>query len=179
MLAACQERTQRKIQLSVGNKPEQAVEFAPTVSLAQYVEAPGSGSELTLTFANYPASCDSFVAPGPNQVLLTVVVMSPKAPLSPAAYPWAGHTAHGGTVERPLRAYALPTVRLASHAYRIEPGGALGLEALNLRPGGEVRGLLGFDFPGNATTEASRISGPFTARICRFSADSSHPGTQP
>lgn len=170
ILAGCRQAPARKLQLSLGTKPDQTLDFTPTVSLAEYVEAPGAGSELTLTFANYAASCDHFVPPGPGQALVSVVVVAPKGPLTAATYPWAGHAIHGGTVERPLHAYALPTVRLGPHAYRIEPGGGIAIEALQLRPGGEVRGLIGFDFPGNASNEATRISGAFSARICRFEA---------
>lgn len=170
LLIACSKSAPRTIQLSVGSKSDQSLEFSPTVALAEYVEAKGAGGELTLTFANYAASCDRFVPPGPDQVLVSVVVVTPKGPLTRAAYAWAGHAVHGGSVERPLRPYALPTVRLGPHSYRIEPGGAIAIESLQLRPGGEVRGVLGFDFPGDAASEASRISGAFSARICRFSA---------
>src|SRR5262245_10751899 len=109
-LASCHGAPTRQLQLSVGSKPDQTLEFSPAVSFAEYVQAPGAGSDLTLTFANYAAACDHFVPPGPDQVLVSVVVVTPKGPPTRAGYPWAGHAVHGGTMERPLHPYALPTV---------------------------------------------------------------------
>ena len=121
-----------------------------------------------MTLASYPARCDAFVPPQKEQAVLVVVVATPSGQkVTTSEYFWAGHAAHGGTSGRPERAYAAPSVRRGQKAYRIPPGGSVRLTALDLRPGGAVKGTLAFEFAGDAQTPATSITGTFDTELCR------------
>jgi len=129
---------------------------------------PGARRELKLTLASYAASCDSFVEPADGDASATVTVIAPAdSELGPATYAWAGHDAHGGTEQQPDRPYALPTVRLGHRGFVLPPGGEIQLESVATTQDGRVRGLLAFEFPGDAEHVATSLKGSFEAKLCR------------
>ncbi len=154
--------------LVAGSAPSERVEFRPTTSYAEYLVFPGARSELRITLASYRASCDSFVSPGESDTSITVTVVSPaSAALGPGSYGWAGHEAHGGTLDAPERAYALPNVRLGRRALVLPAGGEIKLESVATTQDGRVRGQLDFEFAGDAEHPATSLKGSFEAKLCR------------
>jgi hypothetical protein len=152
----------------LGPDPSEHVEFRPVSSYAELLVQPGQRRELRITLASYQASCDSFVEPGAQDTSATVTVIAPdSAELGPGTYPWAGHEAHGGTEQQPERAYALPTVRIGHRGFVLPAGGEIQLEAVTTTQDGRVRGLLSFEFAGDAEHVATSLKGSFEAKLCR------------
>ncbi len=60
-------------------------------------------------------------------------------------------------------------MRLGERGYEFQPGGSVDLKELGTAEGDGVRGLLGFEFPGDGERAAQAIKGSFTARVCRSS----------
>jgi len=143
-------------------------EFRPLASYAEYLVLPGSRRELKITLASYAASCDSFVEPSENDTSVTVTVIVPlMEEVAAGSYVWAGHIAHGGTEQVPERPYALPTVRLGHRGLVLPPGGEIQLDSVATTQDGRVRGLLNFDFAGDADHPAASVKGGFEAKLCR------------
>jgi hypothetical protein len=172
-VSACRSDPGAPIELRVGPGAAERKTFRPEAAFAEYVEVPGSGNELHLTLAGYPASCEHFVLPGPGQAQVAVVIVTPAAtPLGAGVYPWDGHDAHGGTRTSPDRAYAIPSARLGRRSFVFPPGGSIRLTEVELERGRKLKGLLAFEFAGSAEHAAARISGSFEAGLCRVrSAD--------
>jgi hypothetical protein len=151
-----------------GPDAQEHVEFRPISSFAEYLVFPGARRELTITLASYAASCDSFVEPNDSDTSATVTVITPAdTELGPSSYVWAGHVAHGGTEQQPERAYALPTIRLGHRGFVLPAGGEIQLESVATTQDGRVRGLLGFEFAGDADHVAMSLKGSFEAKLCR------------
>jgi hypothetical protein len=151
-----------------GPAPSDHVEFRPVASYAEYLVQPNQRRELRITLASYPASCDSFVEPSDHDTSATVTVIAPFTDeLGPGTYAWAGHAAHGGTEQQPEQAYALPTVRLGHRGLVLPEGGEIQLETVSSTQEGRVRGLLSFEFPGDAAHAATSLKGSFEAKLCR------------
>lgn len=166
--AACQARDQAPIYVITGPEPREHVEFRPVSSYAEYLVFPGQRSELKITVASYPTSCDSFVAPTERDSSATVTVIAPSdTALGPGTYPWAGHEAHGETEQSPARSYAVPTVRLGHRAFVLLAGGELQIQSITPTADGRVRGVFGFEFPGDADHVATSLKGNFEAKVCR------------
>ena len=143
-------------------------EFRPVSSYAEYLVLPGSRRELKITLASYAASCDSFVEPADDDTSATVTVITPNdAELGPGSYIWAGHLAHGGTEQQPERPYALPTIRLGHRSFVLPEGGEIQLESVATTQDGRVRGMLAFEFAGDADHVATSLKGSFEAKLCR------------
>lgn len=152
----------------VGTDAADHVEFRPVTSYAEFLVQPGQRRELRITLASYRASCDSFVAPGERDISATVTVIAPDTvDLGPGTYQWAGHAAHGGTEQQPERPYALPTVRIGHRAFVLPQGGELQLETVTTTQDGRVRGLMAFEFAGDAEHVATSLKGSFEAKLCR------------
>jgi len=129
---------------------------------------PGQRRELKITLASYQTSCDSFVAPAERDSSATITVVVPgETGLSPGSYAWAGTAAHGGTDQQPERPYALPTIRLGHRGLTLPAGGEIQLESVATTQDGRVRGLLNFEFPGDAEHVATSLKGSFEAKLCR------------
>lgn len=168
LLLACGSHPVAPIYVVVGPDANDHLEFRPTSSYAELLVLPGQGTELKITLASYATSCDAFVTPGDHDVSVAVTVLAPaQAALGPGSYPWSGHAAHGGSDQLPDRAYALPTVRLGHVSQVVPAGGELKLESVATTPDGRVRGLLGFEFPGDAQHVATSLKGSFEAKLCR------------
>lgn len=151
-----------------GPEPSAHVEFRPLSSYAEYLVLPGERRELKITLTSYQASCEWFNAPGDGDASATVTVITPAdAELAPGSFVWAGQEAHGGSDQHPERAYALPTVRIGHHSQVLPPGGEIVLESVTSTPDGRVRGMLGFEFAGDAERAASSLKGRFEAKLCR------------
>jgi hypothetical protein len=167
LCAACNGHPPGTLDVRLGSKPDSRYAFRAVSGFAKYVELPGAGSELTITLANYEASCERYVPPPEGKLAVAVVVFAPPGTqLLAATYPWLGHQAHGGTPTKPDRAYALPTVRLGRKSHLIEPGGGIELRRVELAREGRVAGLLGFEAPGDADHEATSIAGRFDVPLC-------------
>ena len=166
--SACHPRQQDSVYIVGGPEPAAHVEFRPVSSYAEYLVLPGERRELKIMLTSYQASCESFNAPGDTDASATVTVNLPlDAELAPGSFVWAGDQAHGGSAQRPERAYALPTVRLGHRSQVLPPGGEIVLEAVSSAPDGRVRGRLGFEFPGDADRPATSLKGHFEAKLCR------------
>jgi hypothetical protein len=129
---------------------------------------PGERRELKITLASYRASCDAFVTPSEHDSSATVTVIAPgTSELAPGSYAWAGPLAHGGSEQQPERPYALPTIRLGHRGLTLPAGGEIQLESVATTQDGRVRGLLNFEFPGDAEHVATSLKGSFEAKLCR------------
>lgn len=164
----CRARSASPVYIVAGPETSDHVEFRPLSSYAEYLVLPGERRELKITLASYKASCDSFVAPGEHDSSATVTVTVPApSDLTPGSYAWAGALAHGGTEQQPERAYALPTIRLGHRGLTLPAGGEIRLESVATTQDGRVRGLLDFEFPGDAEHVATSLKGSFEAKLCR------------
>ncbi len=158
------------MQLSLGDAPgpSKVVEFPIRSAFAEYVSLPDVRHELRITLTNYESSCDSYQLPEQGQYAVIVTIATPPAQAPKAGlFDWLGHEAHGGTPDRPERAYAVPLVRTAGRAYEFRPGGGVELKELNTGDAAAIRGLLSFEFAGDADHPAQSIKGSFVARVCR------------
>ena len=164
----CRKRDASPVYIVAGPEPSDHVEFRPISSYAEYLVLPGQRRELRSTLASYVTSCDSFVAPADHDSSATITVIAPvESELSPGSYAWAGQAAHGGTEQQPERPYALPTLRLGHRGLTLPAGGEIQLESVATTQDGRVRGLLNFEFPGDAEHVATSLKGSFEAKLCR------------
>lgn len=165
---ACRPRAASPVYVVAGPEPSQHVEFRPLSSYAEYLVLPGQRSELKVTLASYATSCDSFVLPAEHDSSVTITVIAPaENELGTKSYAWAGHAAHGGSEQQPERPYALPTVRLGHFSSVLLPGGEVELQSVATTQDGRVRGMLNFEFPGDADHVATSLKGSFEAKLCR------------
>ena len=166
--AGCHPRQHDAVYIVAGPEPSAHVEFRPVSSYAEFLVLPGEHRELKITLTSYQASCESFQTPTEQDSSATVTVITPiESELGPGSFVWAGEEAHGGTEQRPERAFALPTVRLGHHSQVLPPGGEIVLESVTTTPDGRVRGALGFEFTGDAEQAATSLKGRFEAKLCR------------
>jgi len=166
----CRSRGASAVYIVAGPDPSEHVEFRPVSSYAEYLVLPGERRELKITLASYQASCDSFVAPAERDSSATVTVIVPgTAELTPGSYPWRGPAAPPGATEQaaPATPYALPTIRLGHRGLTLPAGGEIKLESVATTQDGRVRGLLDFEFPGDAEHAATSLKGSFEAKLCR------------
>lgn len=167
--SGCHHDSAAAIQLVVGRDSAEQKSLVPESALAQYVELSHQHNELIITLADFDASCERFVPPGPGQASVTVtIVLPPGEKPQPRRYGWDGRAAHGGTPSHPERAYAEPTARIGARGYVFPPGGTVQLTRVELSPHGHVDGLLAFEFPGDAKRAAMSVKGRFHAKICRL-----------
>lgn len=156
------------VQLTLGEVAgERPLEVELRAAFAEYVVLPELRHELRITLTSYEASCRNYALPSEGQLSVVVTVSTPPhQPPAPGLFDWAGHTAHGGTPERPERAYALPLVRRGPKAYELRPGGGIELKDLRLIEGGALRGLLSFEYPGDGQHPAQALKGSFAGKVC-------------
>ena len=167
-IVSCRARSGPEIYLIAGPDAKEHIEFRPLSSYAEYLVLPGARRELKITLASYAASCDSFIEPGATDASVAITVISPPATeLGPGTYPWAGHVAHGGTEQQPERPYALPTIRVGHRGLVLPPGGEIQLDSVVTTQDGRVRGMLAFEFAGDADHVATSLKGSFEAKLCR------------
>ena len=168
LVLSCHARGGAEVYVIAGPDSKDQIEFRPLSSYAEYLVLPGARRELKITLASYATSCDSFVEPGDNDTSATVTVITPTdSELGPGSYAWAGHAAHGGTAQQPERPYALPTIRLGHRGLVLPAGGEIQLQSVATTQDGRVRGLLGFEFAGDAEHVATSLKGSFEAKLCR------------
>ncbi len=159
--AGCQRTPKPALRLDVGPAANEKISFAPESAFAEYIELPGVGHELRITLASYAVSCENWIAPTRDQVLVNVLVtVPPGAPPGPGAYAWSGPSD---------RARALPSARIGPRGYEFPPGGSVTLSNVELEARGSVTGVLAFEFPGDAERPAKSLSGAFDAKLCRVS----------
>jgi hypothetical protein len=153
----------------LGQAPsERPLEVELRSAFAEYTTLPERRNELRLTLTSYESSCQSFRLPLAEELAVVVTVATPPGqPPAAGRFDWAGHEAHGGSPDQPQRAYALPFVRRGSAAFEFRPGGGIELSELALNEGGAIRGLLGFEFAGDAAHPAQALKGSFSGRVCR------------
>jgi hypothetical protein len=164
----CRSERHGSLQLVLGKSSgERPLEIELRAAFAEYVVLPELRHELRITLASYDTSCRAQVLPTDKELVVVVTVATPPhQPPATGSFDWAGHAAHGGSPERPERAYALPLVRQGSNAYEFRPGGGIELRQLGLGEGGALAGLLNFEFTGDATHPAQAIKGSFAGRVC-------------
>ena len=169
VLAGCDPRPSARVDVTLGARPEDRHSFVAEAAFAEYLELTDGTHELTITLASYKASCERFEPPEPGSVVVTTVALTPPGVhLSKGSLPWSGHEAHGGTPLKPKHAYAVPTVRVGSKSFQLQPGGALELSQVELSRDGRIGGLLKFESSGGAAHEATSIKGNFDVPLCRF-----------
>ena len=164
----CRTRDASAVYIVAGPEPSDHVEFRPLSSYAEYLVLPGERTELKITLASYRASCDSFVAPSEHDSSATVTVIVPgSGEVTPGSYSWRGLPAPSATEPQPQTPYALPTIRLGHRGLTLPAGGEIKLESVTTTQDGRVRGLLNFEFPGDAEHVATSLKGSFEAKLCR------------
>jgi len=164
----CRPRGAPSVYIVAGPEADEHVEFRPVSSYAEYLVLPGQRRELKITLASYQTSCDSFVSPGEHDASATITVVVPaETELSRGSYAWAGPLADAGTELLPERSYALPTIRLGHRGLTLPAGGEIQLESVATTQDGRVRGILDFEFPGDAEHVATSLKGSFEAKLCR------------
>ena len=164
----CHARGASPVYIVAGPEPNDHVEFRPLSSYAEYLVLPGQRRELKITLASYQVSCDSFVAPAEHDSSATITVIVPIASeLTAGSYAWTGQPAQGGSEPPPERPFALPTIRLGHRGLTLPAGGEMQLESVATTQDGRVRGILDFEFPGDAEREATSLKGSFEAKLCR------------
>lgn len=172
---ACHSSTPAKIDVFLGGGMGKA--FVPTSALARYVELAGEPDRLMLVLASYEVGCDRFSEPPPGEVFVTVTLQAPPGTgIKPGDYPWSGSVEAVQAAEIPL---ALPFVRLANEGRALPGGGLLKLELLEPTLHGQVRGSLLFQDGSDGGAPTFRLSGPFSARICRAVLDPTRQQNQP
>ena len=164
----CRARGASSVYIVAGPEPTERAEFRPQSSYAEYLVLPGERRELKITLASYQASCDSFVIPSEHDSSATVTVVVPgTSELTPGSYAWRGPPAPGAAEQPPATPYALPTIRLGHRGLTLPAGGEIKLESVATTQDGRVRGLLDFEFPGDAEHVATSLKGSFEAKLCR------------
>lgn len=141
------------------------VELVPKTAFAEYVELPELRHELRITLASYALSCDRYVPPGPDDLLLTVTLDAPAAePLHPGTFPLeAADPPDAGATARP-KAFAV--ARQGERGFDFPNGGSVELRSVDLGPAGQVSGVLALEFPGDGTRAAAGAHGKFEAHLC-------------
>jgi hypothetical protein len=161
---SCRPNAGSAIQLELDR--EHKLEFVAETAFAEYVELTGQGRQLTITLASYEASCDRFVPPENGEASVTVSIIAPAGPITAGSYASSGS---GASEQRTSdRAYAVPTARAGRKSYLFQPGGAVQITELLLAHRGTVKGVLLFEFPGDAAHPPTAIRGSFQAAICRL-----------
>jgi hypothetical protein len=165
----CRAERHGSLQLTLGKSSgEKPIEFELRSAFAEYVVLPELRHELRITLASYETSCRDQALPREAELAVVVTIATPPdQPPASGSFEWAGHEAHGGSPERPERAYALPLARHGSRAYEFRPGGGVELRQLGLNEGRAFSGLLSFEFAGDAQHPAQAIKGSFAGRLCR------------
>jgi hypothetical protein len=155
------------VELTVGGTTER---FEVRTAFAEYWELSGEADELRITLASYEASCSQFVPPPEGGIVATIQLLVPDDKrIAVGDYPWAGLAAAGGSPRHPQTAYALPYARKGGLGKMLAPGGGLRLTELELKTHGHVGGLLAFQGSSEDPNAATRLTGPFRARLCRYS----------
>ncbi len=168
-VGGCRPDPPSTIQVRVGNEAEEQASFIPETALAEYLELPGERNELRITLADYGASCDDYVRPGPGHTYVSVIVVEPAGrDVTAGTYAWGGREAHGGTASRPSRPFAMPKVLLGSQSHLFPPGGTVRLSRVALQHDGRVEGVLAFEFAGDRERDATSLTGNFRAKLCKL-----------
>jgi len=172
----CQAEPKPALELTVGGE---TTRFEAHTALAEYWELAGQADELRITIASYPISCDVFVPPPEGEVVVTVSVLVPEGKrIALGDYPWTGLDAIREAPRNPAAPYALPFVRIPGRGFPLAPGGAIRIAELEPKIHGRVTGLLSFQGVSEDATAATRLTGRFEAKLCRYSALPAPPGAE-
>jgi hypothetical protein len=168
-LVSCKgDRPKDVIELVVPDGSGRTVELAPRSAFAEYVEVPGSSNELRVTLSTHEVSCERYVAPGADDLVLVVTLkLPPTEKPRPGSFASTPPLADDAGVPAVARAHAVPVIRRGERGYALPPGGTLELTSVDLGRSGAVSGSLAFEFPGDGAHPASSAKGKFTARLCR------------
>lgn len=176
LCAACQAESKPALELTVGGE---TTRFETHTAFAEYWELSGQADELRITLASYPVSCDEFVPPPEGETVVTVSVLVPEGKrIELGDYPWTGVDGLGDAPRNPATPYALPFVRVAGRGFPLAPGGAIRVAELEPRVHGRVTGLLSFQGVSEDAAAATRLTGRFEAKLCRYSPLPAPPGAE-
>jgi len=165
-LAACGRDPAPAVELALGEEGGRVRKLVPASAWAEHLIVPGVRNELRIVLASGAASCDGYVPPGEDDLLLTVTVTSPQdQPIGPGVYAWLEPPPSTDSDE-PAPRMAVPKVLVGQRSFQPPPGGGIELQRVEPPPHGTVSGVLGFAFPGTASAPASSIKGTFHARSC-------------
>jgi hypothetical protein len=174
--AGCQQEQRASVELTVAGETSR---FEIQTALAEYWELAGEADELRVTLASFPISCEKFTPPPEGQAIITVSVLVPEGKrLALGDYPWTGLESLGDTPRQPAVAYALPYVRVPGRGFALAPGGAVRVAEFEPRVHGRVAGLLSFQGVSDDAAAATRLSGRFEAKLCRYSPLPAPPGAE-
>jgi len=145
-----------------------AREIVLRAAFAEYVELPELRRELRLTLASYELSCERYVEPGPDDLVVIVTVVSPPSePLPTGTIAAVSPEIVDGGEEIPVRRSVVTVARRAEGSFVLPAGGTLELGAYDPSPGGRLQGLLALEFPGDGKSPAAAVRGKFHARTCQ------------
>lgn len=166
-LAACRAgNTGNGVDLLIPDGVGRRVEFVPKTAFAEYVELPELRRELRITLASYSLSCDRYVPPGPDDVLLVLTLTAPATePFHPGTYPL--ETAEMPDAGPTKRAKGFAVARQGGRGFDFPSGGAVELRSVEFTPGGLVGGMLALEFPGDGSRPPAGAHGKFEAHLCR------------
>lgn len=143
-------------------------QLVPRTAWAEHLHVPGSRNELRIVLTDGDSTCERYVPPAGDELLLTVTIASATtAPIGPGVYAWSElpSVLAPNAIPPPI---ASPRVLIGDRTFQPLPGGGLELRRVEPPPQGSVTGLFGFVFPGDATAPATSIRGSFTARSCQM-----------
>lgn len=174
--SACREEQRPSIELTRGGE---TTRLEIHTAFAEYWELSGQADELRITLASYPASCDRFVPPAEGEAAVTVQILVPEGKkIALGDYPWTGLDNQREAPRNPTAPYALPFVRMAGRGFLLAPGGAVRISELEPRIHGRVAGLLSLQGVSEDAEAATRLTGRFEAKLCRYSPLPAPPGTE-
>ena len=165
-LPGCQRETSSSsVDLVLPEGVGRRVELKPRSAFAEYVELPELRRELRITLASYPLSCDTYVAPGPNDLLFVLTLSTPpREAFVPTSIPFGAAPAVDAGATARVGAFAV--ARQGDRGFDFPSGGTVELRSVDLSPTGSVSGVLSLEFPGDGTRPASGAHGKFDARMC-------------
>lgn len=145
-----------------------AREIVLRAAFAEYVELPELRRELRLTLASYELSCDRYVEPGPDDLVVMVTVVSPAAePLPTGTVAAVSPEIVDGGEDVAVRRSVVTVARRADRSFVLPAGGTLEIGAFDPSPGGRLHGILALEFPGDGRSPAASVRGKFHARTCQ------------
>src|SRR5690606_577723 len=125
------------------------------------------------------ASCDRFVPPPEGETVVTVQLLVPEGKkLTLGDYPWTGIDAHREAPRNPSTPYAMPFARVSGRGFLLAPGGAVRISEFEPRVHGRVAGRLSFQGVSEDAEAATRLTGRFEAKLCRYAPLPAPPGAK-
>ena len=164
---ACESDTQHQITIQTG--PDTYRRFMPEAAIAEYLEFPSEPDQLRISVANFPLSCEKYLAPRGDQVVVSFLIKVPTGKeLSQGTYLWKGLPKSENEMTEPL---VLPYVRFSGGGRSLPPGGQFELISFSPEPFAEVQARAQLRGAEPGASYQIGVSGMISARLCRVSLD--------